>query len=56
MKRKLSTILTVVLFLFCASLVKAQTHVPLEPEIVVNQREFDEFRIVLIGCPTLFHM
>lgn len=37
MKRKLSTILTVVLFLFCASLVKAQTHVPLEPEIVVNQ-------------------
>jgi hypothetical protein len=37
MKRKLSTILTVVLFLLCASLVKAQTHVPLEPEIVVNQ-------------------
>ena len=37
MKRKLSTILTVVLFLLCASLVKAQTHVPLEPEIIDNQ-------------------
>ncbi len=37
MKRELSTILTVALFLFCASLVNAQSIVPLEPEIIDNQ-------------------
>lgn len=37
MKRELSTTLTAALFLFGVSIVNAQTNVPLQPEIVVNQ-------------------
>ncbi|MBR6892796.1 MAG: hypothetical protein IKN15_06120 [Bacteroidaceae bacterium] len=56
MKRKLSTILTVVLFLFCASLVKAQTHVPLEPEIVVNQgSEQGDHPKAPVQIPTVYY-